>query len=108
MNRWLVDECKHAREKAIKTRTTIAELSDPEWRSRRLHHIAAEESRLLMAVSRYYDMATERALLEDPAALSDHLARITREAETWENLASEQSARLEQTESEQEALIPAD
>lgn len=106
MNRWLAEESKWARERAIKTRTQIDEMSDPAWRTRRLAMIRREETHLAAAVERHFELVSERALLEDPTALSDTLRRMGVEADQWERIAAEQSARLERTEDEQESLIP--
>jgi hypothetical protein len=106
VNRWLAEESKWAREQAVKTRTRIDQLRDPEWRSKRCAMIRREMDAILAAVEKRFELAAERHILEDPDELAAHIGRLRREAESWETLAREQSARLEQTESEQDALIP--
>src|SRR5690348_11456173 len=100
MNRWLAEESKWARKQAIATRTKIDELLDPEWRSRRVRAIAASEQRLLQMIEEHVALTSEALILQDPSALAAHVERLRREAEQWDTLAAEQSARLEHTDDE--------
>lgn len=106
MNRWLAEECKWAREKAIECRRKAEELSDAEWRGRRIRRIEASSGDLINAVNLHLRLLNERRELEDADELADQIRRYEADAERWETIAAEQSARLEQTESEQEALLP--
>lgn len=100
MNRWLADECKWAREQALKCRNEAADLASPGWREQRLRRIAADKGALYAAIDRHLRLVSEESLLTDDEALAERIERLTRDAEHWEQIATEQSARLEHTESE--------
>jgi hypothetical protein len=57
-------------------------------------------------IARQLKLVTERHELENDEERADLIARLERDAEHWEQIAAEQSARLEQNESYQGALVP--
>jgi hypothetical protein len=106
MNPWLVAESKWAREKALECRNRARQLGDPAWRRRRLTVIHDSERDLKELVRRHLKLISERYEIEDDEVRSELIARLERDAEHWDQIAVEQSARLEHNESYQGALVP--
>lgn len=98
MNQWLVSEAKWAREQALEATRKAEQYADPDWVRRQLARLAKDEADIYAALERWISLRGERLLLEDDEARADHIARCTRDAKHWQQLAEEQSARLAQTE----------
>jgi hypothetical protein len=106
MNPWLVAESKWAREKALECRNRAENLADPKWVKRRLKQIARDEADVLAVVRQWMRLVSERSMLRDNEERASEITRAERDAEHWEQIAAEQSARLEHNESYQGALVP--
>lgn len=98
MNRWLAEESKWAREQALKAERRAENLSDPEWVRRRVAKIEGNRMALQEAVARWLDLTDERTTLLDDEERQREVDRAVRNAEHWNQLAAEQSARLAATE----------
>lgn len=105
MNRWLAEESKWCREQALKATRRAEELADPAWVSRRGREIARDQAALHELIDKHMALLGEAAMLADPDATAREIERARRDAEHWQALAEEQSARLAATEDQTEPLF---